>query len=139
MYCALAQSDVMCSTSSRAKRTSLPKETSRTKCASRSAQAEHIVPNKRALLSQCSFVWRRHPDLNRGIRVLQTRALPLGYGAVIQARNGEGKPSSFRMNSDCRISFNLNEKRARITCPCMERITGLEPATSTLARWRSTK
>ncbi len=26
--------------------------------------------------------WRRHPDLNRGIRVLQTRALPLGYGAI---------------------------------------------------------
>ncbi len=26
--------------------------------------------------------WRRHPDLNWGIRVLQTRALPLGYGAV---------------------------------------------------------
>ena len=30
-----------------------------------------------------SFIfWRRHPDLNRGIRVLQTRALPLGYSAV---------------------------------------------------------
>ena len=28
------------------------------------------------------FHWRRHPDLNRGIRVLQTRALPLGYGAI---------------------------------------------------------
>ena len=27
--------------------------------------------------------WRRHPDLNRGIRVLQTRALPLGYDAEI--------------------------------------------------------
>ena len=28
------------------------------------------------------FTWRRHPDLNRGIRVLQTRALPLGYDAI---------------------------------------------------------
>ncbi len=28
------------------------------------------------------FRWRRHPDLNRGVRVLQTRALPLGYVAV---------------------------------------------------------
>ena len=27
------------------------------------------------------FLWRRHPDLNWGIRVLQTRALPLGYVA----------------------------------------------------------
>ena len=26
--------------------------------------------------------WRRHPDLNRGIKVLQTSALPLGYVAV---------------------------------------------------------
>ena len=25
--------------------------------------------------------WRRHPDLNRGIKVLQTLALPLGYSA----------------------------------------------------------
>ena len=29
-----------------------------------------------------AFFWRRHPDLNWGIRVLQTRALPLGYDAV---------------------------------------------------------
>jgi hypothetical protein len=27
------------------------------------------------------FSWRRHPDLNRGITVLQTVALPLGYAA----------------------------------------------------------
>ena len=27
------------------------------------------------------FDWRRHPDLNWGIRILQTLALPLGYGA----------------------------------------------------------
>ena len=26
--------------------------------------------------------WRRHPDLNRGIAVLQTAALPLGYAAI---------------------------------------------------------
>ena len=27
------------------------------------------------------FLWRRHPDLNWGIKVLQTSALPLGYVA----------------------------------------------------------
>ena len=27
------------------------------------------------------FFWRRHPDLNWGVKVLQTSALPLGYGA----------------------------------------------------------
>jgi hypothetical protein len=26
--------------------------------------------------------WRRHPDLNWGIEVLQTSALPLGYSAI---------------------------------------------------------
>ncbi|MBP2628572.1 MAG: hypothetical protein H6Q68_3283, partial [Firmicutes bacterium] len=26
--------------------------------------------------------WRRHPDLNWGIEVLQTSALPLGYAAL---------------------------------------------------------
>ena len=39
---------------------------------------------KKALQTKCFLFWRRHPDLNRGIRVLQTRALPLGYGAVIK-------------------------------------------------------
>ena len=33
-----------------------------------------------------SFFWRRHPDLNRGIKVLQTLALPLGYSAVFAFR-----------------------------------------------------
>ncbi len=28
------------------------------------------------------ILWRRHPDLNRGIKVLQTSALPLGYVAA---------------------------------------------------------
>ena len=28
------------------------------------------------------FYWRRHPDSNWGIKILQTFALPLGYGAL---------------------------------------------------------
>ncbi len=32
-------------------------------------------------MDRCSF-WRRHPDLNWGVKVLQTFALPLGYGAT---------------------------------------------------------
>ena len=35
---------------------------------------------------------RRHPDLNRGIGVLQTRALPLGYDAIY--KNGAQRYSS---------------------------------------------
>ena len=34
-----------------------------------------------------TFLWRRHPDLNRGIRVLQTLALPLGYVAILGIRS----------------------------------------------------
>ncbi len=40
------------------------------------------IKNSRELPSAAVF-WRRHPDLNWGIRVLQTHALPLGYGAVL--------------------------------------------------------
>ena len=47
--------------------------------------AEHFkIPRypKKALVKDQCFFWRRHPDLNRGIRVLQTHALPLGYVAI---------------------------------------------------------
>ena len=47
-----------------------------------SSVAEHIDPNKKALLLQCFFVWRRHPESDRGIADLQSAALPLGYGAI---------------------------------------------------------
>ena len=57
--------------------------------------------------------WRRHPDSDRRISVLLTVALPLGYVALKQTLPWNGS--------------------------VLERITGLEPATSTLARWRSTK
>ena len=50
--------------------------------------------------------WRRQPDSNRWIKVLQTLALPLGYAAKY-------------------LNF-------------LERKTGFEPATPTLARWCST-
>ena len=33
------------------------------------------------------IVWRHHPDLNRGIKVLQTSAFPLGYGAIYLVKN----------------------------------------------------
>ncbi len=39
---------------------------------------------KPELLRIQASIWRRHPDLNWGIKVLQTSALPLGYGAVSQ-------------------------------------------------------
>ncbi len=56
---------------------------------------------------------------------------------LIQFGVGKGS-SSFRMIKPVWARF-FEGKRARIYRARMERITGLEPATSTLARWRSTK
>ena len=136
MYCAEAKSDVMCSASSRAKRTSLAKQTSRPKGISRSAQAEHIVPKTKALLTKCFCFWRRHPDLNRGIEVLQTFALPLGHVALFSV--------GFIPRLYYHIPFSeillLKESGRDSLAPILlERITGLEPATFALARRRSTK
>ena len=70
--------------------------------------------------------------MNRGIRVLQTLALPLGYVTI----------------GDIYIICELQKKvhiYFRFQCPHfrvgieVERATRLELATSTLARWRSTR
>ena len=53
--------------------------------------------------------WRRHPDLNRGIKVLQTSALPLGYVAV----TGDLLPKKLAIRN------------------------GLEPSTSSVTGWHS--
>ena len=44
-------------------------------------------PSKKDILSDVLFVWRYRPDLNWGMRVLQTLALPLGHGTVYENRN----------------------------------------------------
>ncbi len=42
-----------------------------------------------------SIKWRRHPDLNRSITVLQTAALPLGYAATKKMERANGfEPST---------------------------------------------
>ena len=160
--------------------------------------------------------WRRHPDLNWGIRVLQTHALPLGYVAMgyeieftkkglrrevlfsfwsgqrdsdplpppwqggalpdelcphsgasgrnrtndtrifspllyqLSYRGGLGKPrlpgetvTLSQLEATPRFELgNQGFADPRLTtwlCRHMERATGLGPATSTLARWRSTR
>ena len=62
---------------------------------------------------RCIVSWRRHPDLNRGIKVLQTLALPLGYSAILACPKAFDKIKTVRM---------------------LERETRFEPATFTLAR-----
>ena len=45
------------------------------------------APDLSSGASKAIFFWRHHPESNRGIKVLQTSALPLGYGAE---KNGAG-------------------------------------------------
>ena len=42
------------------------------------------------------MLWRRHPDLNRGIKVLQTLTLPLGYSAINYNWSGRRDSNSRR-------------------------------------------
>ncbi len=42
---------------------------------------ERVIFEADAELRSRKSFWRRHPDSNRGITVLQTAALPLGYAA----------------------------------------------------------
>ena len=51
--------------------------------------------------------WRRHPDLNRGIKVLQTLALPLGYSAILAC------PKAFDKNKNSADVGAGNEIRTR--------------------------
>ena len=87
------------------------------------AERRISLKKKKTSLSTCLFFfWRRQSDLNRWIRVLQTHALPLGYATILILKKiGHKKLGEF-----C-VLFS------------MERMTRLELATSTLARWRSTR
>ncbi len=91
--------------------------------------------------------------MNRGITVLQTVALPLGYGTVCgragflskktERLTGCGSPVETFQGAALKSTDRAGRRElepARLEKPKkMERLTGLEPATSTLARWRSTR
>src|SRR5882762_5279462 len=68
--------------------------------------------------------WRRGSESNRRIKVLQTSPLPLGYRAP--AHTLAFRPKKVHLGRHARNQGIL------------ERETGVEPATSTLARSRST-
>ena len=68
--------------------------------------------------------WRRGSESNRRIKVLQTSPLPLGYRAPAQLNS---------VPSRCITEHEASWKQRNL-----ERETGFEPATSTLARSHST-
>ena len=81
-------------------------------------------------------IWRWHPDLNRGMRVLQTLALPLGYATNLSKRKSE---SEFCRLVPYRLAMSPYFKNGAVLKAPLERMTRLELATSTLARLRSTR
>ena len=49
--------------------------------------------------------WRCRPDLNWGVRVLQTLALPLGHGTEYKSRNAVGVPYCFGAGDEARTRY----------------------------------
>jgi hypothetical protein len=71
--------------------------------------------------------WRRGPGSNRRIKVLQTSPLPLGYRAL-------KSPHAQLAMQDTQIDLRSVPQEEVF----LERETGVEPATSSLARKHST-
>ena len=104
-----------------------------------------------------AYFQRYHPDSDRGIKVLQTFALPLGYGAdlkngaVDEARTRDlhlGKVALYQLSYYrmwC-LGAELNHRHAdfqsaalptELPRPIMATRKGLEPSTSSVTGWRS--
>ena len=114
-------------------------------------------------LCQMSYarVWRRHPDLNRGIADLQSTALPLGYGAKKVGAWGRNRTNDTRIFSPLlyQLSYpgTLGGKWSgqrdsnslpppwqggalpNELCPHMATEKGLEPSTSGVTGRRSNR
>ena len=82
MFCANAQSDVMRSCSRAVGVHHRPSVDITHKVRITFPKGTHRFQRK-THPKGCVFLWRCHPDLNRGITVLQTVALPLGYDTII--------------------------------------------------------
>ena len=52
----------------------------------------HFTDTKKHLMRSAFLLWRHHPESNWGIKVLQTSALPLGYGAIWSGKRGSNPP-----------------------------------------------
>ena len=53
--------------------------------------SEEVKSKIDELLSKFVDFWRHHPESNWGIKVLQTSALPLGYGAEKNGADDEAR------------------------------------------------
>ncbi len=76
-------------------------------------------PKRKTRYKACHSFWRRHPDLNRGIRVLQTHALPLGYVAVPGGRAFSLPPSAYAHQQP---GIQPGARPAAVACKIMRRL-----------------
>ena len=88
------------------------------------------------------------PRLELGVEILQTSALPLGYVADVSVpglvKRGPCKSEGFcgerrKEPADMELSPSGESGMEQVSSDDLERVTRLELATSTLARWRSTR
>ena len=117
----------------------------------------------RVQISYRRSFWRHHPESNRGIKVLQTSALPLGYGAGLWAAPtvGFGAGDGARTRHLClgkaalyRMSYSRGNGASEwsrttdtgIFSPLLYQLSyrgrlatrrGLEPLTSSVTGWHS--
>jgi hypothetical protein len=96
------------------------------------------------------FFWRRHPDLNWGMRLLQSLALPLGYDATWSERRGSNSlpppwqggalPDELRSHIWC-LRAESNHRHGDFQSPALPTElqrhnlatrNGLEPSTSSV-------
>ena len=75
-----------------------------------------ISLKKRASLATCSFFLEAPPGFGPGIRVLQTRALPLGHGAIFRVLWYYS-----RMNVICQGLFEINFRKKVVTL-CLQSV-----------------
>ena len=54
-----------------------------------------LTPKKKDTHQRVFLFWRCRPDLNWGVRVLQTLALPLGHGTILNLSRKKGTRGAF--------------------------------------------
>src|SRR5579862_957597 len=84
----------------------------------------------------CCRNWRRGWESNPRVKVLQTSPLPLGYRAL--KNSGKWQVNSCKQENTLHPCLPLSTFHLPLVSNLLERETGFEPATSTLARSHST-
>ena len=114
----------------------------------------HFTDTKKHLMRSAFLLWRHHPESNWGIKVLQTSALPLGYGAIWSGKRGSNPPplpwQGSALPNELFPQYGASEwsrtTDTGIFSPLLYQLSyrgkmairrGLEPLTSSVTGWHS--